>query len=103
MLSFSKLSCALGAIAALSGAPPGPTVRMADRVAYGDVLAREPMVVERPDGAIFVSGYGSGRPALWKSVDHGTTWNRVNVGTPEKGAVGNSDVDLAVAADGTLY
>ncbi|MCC6363365.1 MAG: exo-alpha-sialidase [Bryobacterales bacterium] len=76
---------------------------MADRVEHLDVLAREPMVIERPDRAVFAAGYGSGHPALWKSVDHGATWNRVNVGTAEEGDVGNSDVDLAVAPDGALY
>jgi hypothetical protein len=76
---------------------------MAAHVDHIGVLAREPMVVELPDGALFASGYGSGHPALWKSLDHGATWNRVDVGTTEDGAMGNSDVDLAVAADGTLY
>ncbi len=74
-------------------------------------LAREPMIIEHPDGALFVSGYAgdvaSGPaqtvPRLWKSTDHGATWNAVNVGTEMDGAIGNSDVDLAVARDGTLY
>jgi hypothetical protein len=38
-----------------------------------------------------------------KSRDLGKTWTRVNVGTAAEGAVGNSDVGLAVAPDGTLY
>jgi hypothetical protein len=99
--------CALGAIAVLSGASPAPTLRMTERVDYVDVRAREPMIVEGADGALFVSGYspslGLGKPSLWKSINHGKTWNRVNVGTEEEGAVGNSDLDLAVAPDGTLY
>lgn len=65
--------------------------------------AREPTIVEHPSGALFVSGYGSGRPTLWKSLDRGARWARVSVGTEAQGAVGNSDVDLAVAGDGTLY
>lgn len=76
-----------------------------------DALAREPMIVEHPNGALFVSGYGasyiSGKkmdePALWESQDGGTTWSRVNVGTEADGAAGNSDVDLAIASDGILY
>jgi hypothetical protein len=76
-----------------------------------DIVAREPMIVEHPDGALFVAGFGASRvgqkskdePTLWKSHDGGTTWARVNIGTLEEGAVGNSDVDLAVSADGTLY
>jgi hypothetical protein len=72
--------------------------------------AREPMIVEHPDGTLFVSGYGyqeSGPlqtvPRLWKSADQGATWTTVNVGTEADGAIGNSDVALAVARDGTLY
>ena len=76
-----------------------------------DVVAREPMIVEHPDGSLFVTGYGaafmSGKdvdvPPLWKSSDGGATWSRVNVGAMADGAVGNSDPDLAVAPDGTLY
>ncbi len=87
----------------LGGALPATTLRLADRVDHLDLLAREPMVVETPDGALFVSGYGAGRPTLWKSADHGANWKLVNVGTAEGGAVGNSDVDLAGAPNGTLY
>jgi len=83
---------------------------VAQHVENLDQLAREPSIVEHPDGTLFVSGYGrpvegsSQRvPRLWKSADHGATWTRVNVGTEADGAVANSDVSLAVAGDGTLY
>ena len=71
-------------------------------------LAREPMVVEHPDGTLFVSGYGGGDdpdspPQLWKSGDGGASWVTVDVGTTADGARSNSDVDLAVGPDGTLY
>jgi len=87
------------------------TLTIAPPINHYDVVAREPMIVEHPDGTLFVSGYGaahiSGKktdePTLWKSRDGGTSWTRVNVGTPAQGAAGNSDVDLAVAPDGTLY
>ncbi|MGB9005916.1 MAG: sialidase family protein [Candidatus Aminicenantales bacterium] len=87
------------------------TLTMAAPVDHLDVVAREPMIAEHPDGTLFVSGYGAGfvsgkrtdEPTLWKSRDGGTTWVRVNVGTQADGAAGNSDVDLAVAGDGTLY
>ncbi|HME08402.1 MAG TPA: sialidase family protein [Bryobacteraceae bacterium] len=82
---------------------PASTLVVADRVDHLDVLAREPMVVEHPDGTLFVSGYGQPGPKLWKSQDRGATWARVNVGSEADGAIGNSDVDLAVAGDGTLY
>lgn len=72
-------------------------------VEHLDKLAREAMIVEHPDGSLFVTGYGSPTPALWKSADAGATWTSVNIGGAADGAVGNSDVDLAVAPDGTLY
>lgn len=61
------------------------------------------MVVEHPSGILFVAGYGRPHPTLWKSADAGKSWARVDVGTEADGAIGNSDVDLAVAPDGTLY
>ena len=65
------------------------------------------MAIEHPDGTLFVSGFAltpdEPGPKLWKSKDHGQTWTRVNVGTAAEGAVGNSDVSLAVAPDGALY
>jgi len=68
-----------------------------------DTLVREPMLVQHPNGDIFVTGYNRRRPRLWRTVDLGATWSEVDVGMPADGAVGNSDVDLAVAPDGTLY
>ncbi|MBP1599370.1 MAG: repeat-like domain, partial [Acidobacteria bacterium] len=96
--------------AALGTAPPW-TLSMAAPIDHLDVVAREPMIVEHPNGTLFVSGFGaafrSGKrtdeATLWKSGDGGTTWARVNVGTVADGVAGNSDVDLAVARDGTLY
>ena len=70
-------------------------------------LAREPMIVEHPGGTLFVAGYGSNNPndtpRLWRSTDRGRHWEKVNVGTAAEGAIGNSDVDLALAPDGRLY
>jgi len=91
-------------------APPW-TLTVSAAINHLDLIAREPMIVEHPDGSLFVTGYGaafmSGKevdvPPLWKSSDGGTTWSRVNVGTMKDGAVGNSDPDLAVARDGTIY
>lgn len=86
-----------------SASPRGARLVLVQRVDHIDVVGREPMVVEHPDGTLFVAGYGEPRPTLWKSIDRGATWSRVNVGTEADGAIGNSDVDLAVARDGTLY
>jgi len=67
------------------------------------------MLVEHPDGTLFVAGYGRDDPTieqsprLWKSGNGGATWERVDVGAVANGAKGNSDVDLTVAGDGTLY
>jgi hypothetical protein len=87
---------------------------VADRVdhvgAPESAATREPMIVEHPNGTLFVSGYGSPDgtppqtvPRLWKSLDHGKTWTAVSVGAEVQGATGNSDVSLAIAQDGTLY
>lgn len=101
-------------------AMPAGTLALAQQVDYLDAPAREPMIIEHSNGTLFVSGYGQENdwaakpdpsaagdlqtvPRLWKSTDHGATWTRVNVGTERDGAIGNSDVDLAVAPDGTLY
>ena len=76
-------------------------------VEHIDLIAYESMVVEHPDGFLFVAGFGGPElgepPTLWKSSDDGRTWDRVDVGSAADGADGNSDVDLAVGADGTLY
>jgi len=79
------------------------TLVVADPLDHLDVVAREPMIVEHPDGTLFVAGYEEPRPTLWRSRDRGATWARVHVGTEADGAIGNSDVDLAVAPDGILY
>lgn len=94
-------------------ASPG-ILALAPSIDHLDVVAREPMIVEHPDGTLFVAGFGASRMkenrtdelTLWKSRDGGTTWARVNVGPDApraQGAVGNSDMDLAVAPDGTFY
>jgi hypothetical protein len=70
--------------------------------------AREPAIIECPDGTLFVSGYGAppGKvqtaPHLWKSTDRGVTWQAVPVGGVNDGALANSDVSLAVAPDGVI-
>jgi hypothetical protein len=71
-----------------------------------DVLgrrARESMIARGKDGTLFVTGYGEDTPSLWRSNDDGRTWKSVDVGALQDGAVGNSDTDLAVAPDGTIY
>ena len=104
-LGVLMLLCAVAGSGGCSGfgRRPASALIVADPMDHLDTLAREPMVVEHPDGTLFVSGYGASAPTLWKSSDHGVNWMRVHVGSESDGALGNSDVDLAVAPDGTLY
>ena len=101
--SFALCITLLGACTTAPRPTRAAVLALAQHVEHIDVWGREPMVVQHPNGTLFVAGYGSPRPTLWKSADHGATWSRVDVGTEADGAVGNSDVDLAVATDGTLY
>lgn len=86
-------------------------LRLVTRGDHLDTLAREPILVRHESGALFVAGYASqvtgtdwtAPPLLWRSDDDGTSWNRVDVGSTADGAQGNSDVDLAIGADGTVY
>src|SRR5580658_9332913 len=58
-------------------------VAATEGVEHRDRLAREPMVVELSDGTLFVSGYDNNAeqsPGLWRSRDHGITWESVSVG-----------------------
>lgn len=100
----------IGALAQFGAAP----VQLAgDRREYlgtrESSAPREPMIAEQADGVLFTTGYADpednvqSAPRLWKSTDRGATWKAVNVGTEAEGAVGNSDVDLAIARDGTIY
>jgi len=71
------------------------TLVATEGVEHVDRLAREPMVIELSDGSLFVSGYGGQGdvekiPDLWRSRDHGATWERVNVGRNADGAIGNT-------------
>jgi Tol biopolymer transport system component len=90
------------------------TLSLAAPLDHLDVVAREPMIVEHPDGTLFVGGFGASRMkenrtdelTLWKSGDGGTTWARIDVGSDApraQGAIGHSDMDLGVAPDGTIY
>ena len=102
MRKYASVLAAAVAVAC-SSVPPATRLEVAQRVEHLDAVAREPMLVEYPDGTLFVTGYWHPTPTLWKSSDRGASWSRVDVGSEADGAVGNSDVDLAVAADGTLY
>jgi hypothetical protein len=87
------------------GTPPAASTRLAqaDSIDQLGSLAREPMVVRHPTGALFVTGYWDTIPPVWKSTDNGGTWSKLDVGTAADGAFGNSDSDLAIGPDGTVY
>ena len=108
VVGLVHLGVAEGGTVALARAQ-NETLATTGPVHHWDVDAREPMLVEHPDGTLFVAGYGRDLatteqpPRLWKSTDGGATWERVDVGTVADGAKGNSDVDLHVGTDGTLY
>ncbi len=78
-------------------------------VHFEDFQNREPMVLELGSGDLLVTGFPryphepARAPSLWRSRDRGETWSQVDVGSPADGAIGNSDVDLALAPDGTIY
>src|SRR2546423_10416973 len=75
--------------AAAPDATASGILAVAQRVDHLDVVGREPMVVEHPDGSLFVAGYGEPRPTLWKSRDRGTTRTRGHGGSEAQGAIGN--------------
>lgn len=126
-LSAGRHACLAGALAALlvcaacSSKPTVPSaatslpapdfLHVVQRTDHLDALAREPVIVAHPDGSLFVAGYPSQisgtdwtqPPRLWRSDDEGQSWARLDVGAGTSAAQGNSDVDLAVAPDGTLY
>ncbi len=106
------LLCVMGSGPEVSGQQTQGRARsivVTEMVHHADERNREPMVAELADGTLLVTGFPSlphlpaRPPSLWRSRDRGRAWQRVDVGTPARGAVGNSDVDLAVAPDGTMY
>lgn len=100
-----------------AGSPTPLTVSDAVRIDR-EQPAREPAILETPDGSLWVAGFwGFARhteyrgtaqniaqgPLVWKSQDSGKTWRRLAPGTPVDGAVSNSDLDLAADAKGGFY
>lgn len=86
------------------------TLRLVRHVEVAGDLAKEPSVVEAPDGTLFASGFGKledGQPQqvprLWKSTDQGASWTCRDIGNAAEGITANSDVSLAAAPNGALY
>lgn len=92
-------------ISHLSYAQESEKLVVVEKVDFLSSLAREPMIAEHPTGTLFLTGYAnaSKTPQLWKSLDKGKSWIKVNIGSMSEGADGNSDVDLAIDPDGIIY
>ena len=87
-----------------------PEMAALDIVRTSGYLFSEPALARHPDGTLFLAAYGADeplqqatRPLLLRSEDGGATWTRLEQGSLAEGRLGNSDTDLAVAPDGTLY
>ena len=98
------LSLAAGCASASRPAPPPSQLVVAHKVEHLDTLAREPMVVEHPGGALFVTGYNARNPLLWKSADRGATWARVDLARARRAGgglvlAGPGPAELARRAD----
>ncbi|MEM7297516.1 MAG: sialidase family protein [Bacteroidota bacterium] len=104
-IAFILLAFVLFACTSTNSTETNLKLVVKNQVDHVHSLAREPMVCEHSDGTLFVTGYknDSGTPQLWKSSDGGSSWESVNVGTQEEGAIGNSDVDLFIDAKGNIY
>ncbi len=100
-----QLTC-LAAAAACASARGGtvttPLVPL-EQVTTVGTRTREPMLVQHPNGALFVAGYAVASQGVWTSTDLGKRWTPVTFDGNAPGLIGNSDTDLAVAPDGTLY
>jgi len=108
VLRLAAALVAAGAILPPAHGAAQTSLVVVDSVSVLGTLVREPMVVEHPNGSLWVTGYDGGPdpmgvPHLWRSDDGGATWEAVDVGTPADGAAGNSCVDLAIGPDGTIY
>ncbi|HAA15176.1 MAG TPA: hypothetical protein DCE41_27160 [Cytophagales bacterium] len=79
------------------------SLSLGDPVEVEGRLAREPMVQQHPNGDLFLSGYSIPSPFMYRSSDHGRTWTEIDLNLPEDGPVGNSDIDIKIGADGTVY
>lgn len=96
----------LGAGAACASGRGGrvaASLPLVEQVTTVGTRTREPMLVQHPNGTLFVAGYAVASQGVWMSTDLGKRWTPVTFGENSVGLIGNSDTDLAVAPDGTLY
>ena len=85
--------------------PSKGRLKLKDTTSHIEFLSREPMLVQHPDGTLFTTGYTNSRaiPDVWKSSDLGSIWEKINGGSMETGAGGNSDKDLAIDEKGNVF
>jgi hypothetical protein len=102
LLHLTLLSAVTGCAAARGGRAES-SLPLVEQVTTVGTRTREPMLVQHPNGALFVAGYAVASQGVWASTDLGKRWAPVTFGAAATGLIGNSDTDLAVAPDGTLY
>ncbi|MDZ7631546.1 MAG: sialidase family protein [Gemmatimonadaceae bacterium] len=102
LLRLIMLSAAAACASGRGGSAASPLVPL-EQVTTVGTRTREPMLVQHPNGALFVAGYAVSSQGVWTSTDLGKRWTPVTFGADAAGLIGNSDTDLAVAPDGTLY
>lgn len=102
---FTRLTIMVASAACASGGSGRATTSLplVEQVTTLGTRTREPMLVQHPNGTLFVAGYAIASQGVWMSTDLGKRWAPVTFGENAVGLIGNSDTDLAVAPDGTLY
>lgn len=104
LLSIPLLAGCLQEPAQTAAILPPPAADEPFVAAYGIVDPErghgEPSFGVAPDGTLFANGRGGRGGGVYKSVDDGTTWERI--ATPVE-PMPNFDPDLAVDADGTIW
>lgn len=102
LLRLTGLATAAACASARGGSATTPLVPL-EQVTTVGTRTREPMLVQHPNGALFVAGYAVASQGVWTSTDLGKRWTPIRFDGNAAGLIGNSDTDLAVAPDGTLY
>ncbi len=102
---LARLTIAVAGAACVSGGSGHGTgsLPLVTQVTTVGTRTREPMLVQHPNGTLFVAGYAVASQGVWMSTDLGKRWAPVTFGENAIGLIGNSDTDLAVAPDGTVY
>ena len=69
-----------------------------------DGMPGEPMIVQHPDGSLYIGGYVYPKyVALYHSRDLGSTWQKIDLKNENIPELGNSDIDLTIAPNGSVH